>query len=227
MKKLFSAIRKKEINEISKILDKNPELVNCIAKGISKRDDGEIPLQTAIKTENFDIAKLLIERGADVKFMETEIEDEDWRKPALHFAIEAVIANSRDEIYIPKYSPQNNSGFLGLFKKNQWTVKSEPTKKYREAFEIMKLLIEKSADIHSSNSTSNYQISANEFICNRIANYQFDNKRPLVKETLDDLHPIFELFKIKKITDFDLPSVSERGNTVYESYKNLIDQIFE
>ncbi len=67
----------------------------------------------------------------------------------------------------------------------------------------MKLLIEKGADIHSSNSTSNYQISASEFICNRIANYHFDNKRPLVKETIDDLHPIFELFKITKITDFD------------------------
>ncbi|RZJ77873.1 MAG: hypothetical protein EOO20_28405 [Chryseobacterium sp.] len=74
--------------------------------------------------------------------METEIEDEEWRKPVLHFAIEAVIANSRDEIYIPKYSPQNKSGFLGLLKKDQWTVKSEPTKNYQEAFKIMKLLIE-------------------------------------------------------------------------------------
>ena len=124
MKKLFSAIRKKEISEVSKILDKSPELVNCIAKGISKRDDGEIPLQTAIKTGNYDIAKLLIDCGANVKFMETEIEDEEWRKPVLHFAVEAVIANSRDEIYIPKYSPQNKSGFLGLLKKDQWTVKS-------------------------------------------------------------------------------------------------------
>ncbi len=226
MKKLFSAIRKKEINEVSKILDKNPELVNCIARGISKQDDGEIPLQTAIKTENYDIAKLLIERGANVKFMETEIEDEEWRKPVLHFAIEAVIANSRDEIYIPKYSPQNKSGFLGLLKKDQWTVKSEPTKNYQEAFKIMKLLIEKGAEIHSTNTTNNYQISAIEFICNRIENYQFDKKRPLVKETLDDLKPIFKLFKITKITDFDLPSVSKRGNTVYESYKNTIDQIF-
>ncbi len=226
MKKLFSAIRKKEISEVSKILDKSPELVNCIAKGISKRDDGEIPLQTAIKTENYDIAKLLIDCGANVKFMETEIEDEEWRKPVLHFAIEAVIANSRDEIYIPKYSPQNKSGFLGLLKKDQWTVKSEPTKNYQEAFKIMKLLIEEGAEIHSTNTTDNYKISAIEFICNRIEYYKFDHKRTFVKETLDDLMPIFELFKIKKITDFDLPSFSPRGNTVYESYKNIIDQIF-
>jgi len=225
MKKLFSAIRKKEIDEVSSILDKKPELVNCIAKGISKRDDDEAPLQTAIKTENFDIAKLLIERGANVKFMEVEIEHEEWRKPVLHFAVEAVIGNSRDELYVPKYSPQNNSGFLGLFKKDQYTVKSEPSKKYKEAFEIMKLLIEKGADIHSSNSSDNYQISAIEFICNRIEYYKFDNKRPFVNEALNDLQPIFEVFKITKVTDCDLPSVSPRGNTVYESYKNIIDQI--
>ncbi|KPH13380.1 ankyrin repeat domain-containing protein [Chryseobacterium sp. ERMR1:04] len=226
MKKLFSAIRKKEINEVSSILDNKPESVNCIAKGISKRDDGEIPLQTAIKTENFDIAKLLIERGANVKFMETQIEDEEWRKPVLHYAIEAVIANSRDVIYTPKYSPQNNSGFVGLFKKDQWTVKSEPTKKYQEAFEILKLLIEKGAEIHSTNMTNNYQISAVEFICNRIENYQFDHKRPLVKETLDDLNPIFKLFKITKSTDFDILISSAKGNTVYKRYKNIIDQFF-
>lgn len=32
--------------------------------------------------------------------------------------------NSRFAIYIPKYSAQNKSGFLGLFKKDQWKVKN-------------------------------------------------------------------------------------------------------
>lgn len=226
MKKLFSAIRNKNIDEVSSILGKNPELVNSIAKGISKQDEGEAPLQTAIKTENFDIAKLLIERGANVKFMETEAETEEWRKPILHFAVEAVIANSRDELYIPKYSPQNNSGFLGLFKKDQYTVKSEPTKEYQEALELMKLIIENGADIHSTNATNNYKISAIEFICNRIENYKFNKKKPFVKEAIDDLQPVFELFKMTKTADFDFSSVSSKGKTVYESYKNIIDQIF-
>ena len=220
MKKLFSAIRNKNIDEVSKILDKNPELVNCIAKGISKKDDGEIPLQTAIKTDNYDIAKLLIERGANVKFMETEIENEEWRKPVLHFAISSVVHNSRFEIYIPKYSSQNKSGFLGLFKKDQWKVKNEPTINHKKALEILKLVIEKGAELYS---TDNHGISSIELLCNEIENIQLDKSKPLSQESVTDLYPIFELIKATKIQDFDLPC--KRGNIVYTNYKNTIDQI--
>lgn len=220
MKKLFSAIRNKNRDEVSKILDKDPELVNGIAKGISKKDDGEIPLQTAIKTDNYDIAKLLIERGANVKFMEKEIENEEWRKPVLHFAISAAVRHSRFALYIPKYSAQNTSGFLGLFKKDQWAVKDQPTIHYQKALEILKLVVEKGAELHS---TDNYGISAIERLCTEIENIQLDRSKPLSQESVTDLYPIFELLNATKSTDFALPC--KRGNTVYEHYKNTIDQI--
>lgn len=220
MKKLFDTIRNKNIQGVFEILDKEPELVNCIAKGISKKDDGEIPLQTAIKTNNYDIAQLLIERGANVKFMETEIENEEWRKPVLHFAISAVVHNSRFAIYIPKYSSQNKSGFLGLFKKDEWKVKNEPTLNYQKAIQILKLIIANGAEIHA---TSHYGISSVELLCKEIENIQIDRSKPLGQESIDDLYPIFEHIKATKITDFDLPG--KRGNTIYETYKNTIDQI--
>ena len=220
MKKLFSAIRNKNIDQVSEILDKNPELVNCIAKGISKKDDGEIPLQTAIKTDNYDIAKLLIERGANVKFMETKIENEEWRKPVLHYAISAVVHNSRFATYIPKYSSQNTSGFLGLFKKDQWEVKNEPTINHKKAIGILKLVIENGAELYS---TDNYGTSSVELLCNEIENIQLDKTKPLEQESIADLCPVFELIKATKISNFDLPC--KRGNTIYVHYKNTINQI--
>jgi len=220
MKKIFLAIRQKNIHEVSEILDKNPELVNCIAKQPSKKDEGESPLQTAIKTDNYEIAELLIKRGANVKFMETENDNEEWRKPVLHFAISAVVHNSRFAIYIPKHSSQNKSGFLGFFKKDQWETKNEPTSNYQKAIKVLKLIIEKGDRI---SSTDKYGISSVELLCNGIENIQLDKSKPLQPETINDLYSIFELIKAAKIADFEIPCF--RGNTVYCHYKDIIDQI--
>ncbi|WP_164175144.1 ankyrin repeat domain-containing protein, partial [Ruminococcus flavefaciens] len=66
MKKLFKAIRNGDFNEVKEIITKKPELVNCVAKQPPKKDDGQSPLQVALKTGNFEIAKYLIEMGADL-----------------------------------------------------------------------------------------------------------------------------------------------------------------
>jgi hypothetical protein len=220
MKKLFLAIRQKKIDEVSRILDKNPELVNCISEGDPKKDNGQAPLQIAIKTDNYDIAELLINRGADVTFMETESQNEEWRKPVLHFAISAVVHNARSAIYIPKYSSQNKSGFLGLFKKDQWEAKAEPSLNYQNAMKILKLVIDKGAKIDPKDY---YGITSVELLCNLIENLQLDRSRPLIQEAIEDLYPIFELIKATKITDFEIPC--KRGNSVYHHYRNIIDQI--
>ena len=54
------------------LLDKKPELIACTAKAPPKKDVGQSPLQVAIKTNNYVIAHLLLDRGADVNFMEPE-----------------------------------------------------------------------------------------------------------------------------------------------------------
>ena len=66
MKKLFTAIRKSDLETIKQIIEKKPELVNCTAKQPPKKDDGQSPLQVALKTGNTAIANYLLDHGADV-----------------------------------------------------------------------------------------------------------------------------------------------------------------
>lgn len=69
MKKLFNAIRKSDIAEVKNIISNKPDLVNCIAKQPPKKDDGQSPLQVALKTGNFEIAEYLIDMGADLNYV--------------------------------------------------------------------------------------------------------------------------------------------------------------
>ena len=68
MKKLFTAIRQGNLDEVTRILDKNPDLISCLAKAPPKKDDGQSPLMVAIKSDNLEVAHLLLDRGADVNF---------------------------------------------------------------------------------------------------------------------------------------------------------------
>ena len=60
MNKLFKAIRQNDPETVMKILCKYPEMVNCIAAGSPKKDEGQSPLQVAIKVGNIEIAHYLI-----------------------------------------------------------------------------------------------------------------------------------------------------------------------
>ena len=43
MKKLFTMIRRGNLEEVAKILDKNPALIACTATAPPKKDDGQSP----------------------------------------------------------------------------------------------------------------------------------------------------------------------------------------
>lgn len=68
MKKLFTAIRQGKLDVVAAILDKDPDLISCLAKAPPKKDDGQSPLMVAIKSDNLEVAHLLLDRGADVNF---------------------------------------------------------------------------------------------------------------------------------------------------------------
>lgn len=68
MKKLFTAIRRGRLDEVAAILDRKPELIACLAKAPPKKDDGQSPLMVAVKSDNLEVARLLLDRGADVNF---------------------------------------------------------------------------------------------------------------------------------------------------------------
>lgn len=93
MKKLFTAIRQGELDEVKSIILKKPELANCVAGALPKKDHGQSPLQVALKTGNYEIADFLIEHGADVNFMEAEDDDPGLRAPVLFDAINSTITS--------------------------------------------------------------------------------------------------------------------------------------
>ena len=95
MKKLFKAIRDKDFELVSQLICSNSELVNCTAKQPPKKDDGQSPLQVALKTGALDIAEYLIDNGADLNFMEDESCCNTWRAPVIHDAINAAVMCSR------------------------------------------------------------------------------------------------------------------------------------
>lgn len=92
MKKLFTVIRQGKLEEVKRIIEKKPELVNCVAGVLPKKDHGQSPLQVAFKTGKYDIADYLIKHGADVNFMEVEDDDPGLRAPVLFDAINSTIS---------------------------------------------------------------------------------------------------------------------------------------
>jgi ankyrin repeat protein len=88
VKAIFKAIRKGETAAVKALVDANADLVNCCASAPPKKDDGQSPLQVALKTGQLEIADFLVERRADVNFME-ESQINAWRTPVLHDAIMA------------------------------------------------------------------------------------------------------------------------------------------
>lgn len=93
MKKLFTVIRQGKLDEVKTILERKPELVNCVSGALPKKDHGQSLLQVALKTGKYEIADYLISHGADVNFMEAEDDDPGLRTPVLFDAINATITS--------------------------------------------------------------------------------------------------------------------------------------
>ena len=72
MKKLFQAVRKNDLETIKRILDANPELINCVATAPPKKDADQSLLQVANKVGNLEIAHYLIDRGIDINYQEPD-----------------------------------------------------------------------------------------------------------------------------------------------------------
>lgn len=139
MKKLFQAIRKKDNEIVKQLIEKKPELVNCIAKQPPKKDDGQSPLQVAIKTNNFEIANFLLDHGADVNFIEPEGSYDDWRMPVLNYAVLAAVMNCR-------HNTKFDSGERIFF--DEYSSKEEAD----ASFGILKRILEMGADITQKES---------------------------------------------------------------------------
>ncbi len=72
MKRLFEAVRQNDLETIKRILDTNPELINCVATPPPKKDNEQSLLQVANKVGSWEIAHYLIDKGIDVNYMEPD-----------------------------------------------------------------------------------------------------------------------------------------------------------
>lgn len=139
MKKLFKAIRNSDLTEVREIITKDPKSVNCVAKQPPKKDDGQSPLQVALKTGNFVIARYLIDMGADLNFIEDESCCNEWRTPVIHDAITAAVMCSRWN---------TNDKHMG-FKVFSTGERAD------EAYDILCLMLNKGADVNAVDSHGN------------------------------------------------------------------------
>src|SRR3954449_4016403 len=94
MKALFREIRAGDVAGVTQRLDANPDLINAVATAPPKQDDGQSTLQVAIKSGQFEVARLLVSRGADVNFTDRSALN-GWNTPVLHDAIRAAVFSSR------------------------------------------------------------------------------------------------------------------------------------
>lgn len=147
MKKLFTLVRQGKLDEVKRILEKNPELVHCVSGTLPKKDHGQSTLQVALKSGNYEIADYLIEHGADINFMEAEDDDPGVRAPVLFDAINSMIAS----LYYKRFDDSET------------------------AFGFVKKLVERGADVNKLASNGydaiNWAVSEAELLFERASVY--------------------------------------------------------
>ena len=208
MKKLFKAIRDKNIELVKQLIASNPELVNCTAKQPPKKDDGQLPLQVALKTGAFDIAEFLIDNGADLNFMEDESCCNTWRAPVIHDAINAAVMSSR-------WNTNNQyTGFEVFSTKEKAII----------ARKILEKMLQLGSDLNKLDSSGNsgiwrYCLQANQILprFNYATNCECDDRIFTVELETDLLSILKLLCKYGADLSYASPNV---GLTVKAFYSN-------
>lgn len=139
LKKLFTAIRKSDLNTVRMLLDQDPSLIACTAKAPPKKDDGQSPLQVALKTDNAVIANYLLDMGADVNFMESDDCINNMRAPVVHDAIIFAVMNSR-------WNARNIDGGYSVF---------STAERADASYAVLARMIEMGANVNAVDSIGN------------------------------------------------------------------------
>ena len=208
MKKLFNAIRDKNFELVSQLINSNPELVNCTAKQPPKKDDGQSPLQVALKTGAFDIAEYLIDNRADLNFMEDESCCNTWRAPVIHDAINAAVMSSR-------WNTNNQYAGFEVFSTEEDAV---------SARKILEKMLQLGSDINKLDSHGNsgiwrFCLQANQILprFNYTTNCECDDRIFTIELETDLLNILKLLYRHGADLSYASPNV---GLTVKEFYAN-------
>lgn len=187
MQAIFKDIVDGDEESVRARIEKDPSLVDAVASGTPKKYAGQSPLQVAIRTAEFGIAKLLLEKGSDPNFADVK-SPSGWAKSVLHDAAVAAVMRSR-------WSRRT----FNADSEQVWLIAE--TAKADEAYEMLVALIEAGADAVAEDSMGATPLGRAVHAAHDVLPRRNDEKpelsdnRPLTPELVDDLTRIFELFK--------------------------------
>ena len=219
MKKLFTAIRASDLEMVKQIIEKKPELVNCVAKKPPKKDDGQSPLQVALKTGNTAIANYLLDMGADVNFIEDETCCNAWRTPVLHDAINCAVMSCRWNI---------DDKYMGC---REFSTKERAV----EALDVLKRMLDMGADVNALDSYGNsglnrFALQAKQILPSyNYAEHREGNDRIFTAELHEDLRSVLQALKDAGADDsYKAPNLgySVRKFCSEGSISILFDEVF-
>ena len=219
MKKLFTSIRASDLEMVRQIIEKKPELVNCVAKQPPKKDDGQSPLQVALKTGNTAIANYLLDMGADVNFIEDESCCNAWRTPVIHDAINCAVMSCRWN------TNDKNMGFKVFSTKE----------KAAEALDVLKRMLDMGADVNAldsyGNSGSNrFALQAKQILPSyNYVEHREGTDRIFTEELHEDLRSVLQALKDAGADDsYKAPNLgcSVREFCSEGSVSILFDEVF-
>ena len=172
MKKLFTAIKKHDINLVKEILEDKPDLIDCVASQPPKSDDGKSLLQVAIKDGTIEIANYLLDKGADVNFIESDTSSNGWQMPVIQDAISLAIMKTRWCVV----DTQGNE------------IIQHTKEESDEAFLLLKRMIDLGADLNRVDSKGNTTLEKAAMQAQQIT-----EKRKITNDLRSDLERIFSL----------------------------------
>ena len=173
MKALFKEIRAGAVDAVTARLNADPTLVNAKATAPPKKDDGQSALQVAIKSGQFDVARLLIDRGADVNFREASTVN-SWRIPVLHDAIRAAVFSTR---FGRNYALPGEPARIEIL---------NTAEQFERAFGILNAVLAQGADPHKLDSAGNPALLRAVLDARQII------EQPISDDLSQDLRRIFE-----------------------------------
>lgn len=200
MKKLFTAIRKNDFDSVKKILEQSPEAISSVSKGAPKKDEGQSPLQVALKASSSEIIHYLLDHGTDVNFMEGADSSNPWRTPVIHDAINRAVMCSRWN--------SNRPDGIEVFSTQEQAD---------EAYEILKRMISLGTDVNAADSFGNACLGRACLQARQILPAPGSSDRILTDELKADISRIFSLL-LENGADLDYISPNSFGKTVAEEY---------
>ena len=219
MKKLFTAIRASDLEMVRQIIEKKPELVNCVAKKPPKKDDGQSPLQVALKTGNTAIANYLLDMGADVNFIEDETCCNAWRTPVLHDAINCAVMSCRWN---------TDDKYMGF---REFSTKERSV----EALGVLKKMLDMGADVKALDSYGNsglnrFALQAKQILPSyNYVEHREGKDRIFTEELHEDLRSVLQALKDAGADDsYKAPNLgcSVRKFCSEGSISILLDEVF-